>query len=175
MPIITALPGRSWRSGTETFISDIWGSRRNGKTVILASVSDKWEPYNDIQLLSISPGGVRDTLQNGLNRVVWSVWFNEHSPIYIAGDGLREFKHGYWQKVDIPPYFTNRIRGSNINNIFVVGDVAFVAHFNGMSWHYYFDFPLSHGIWSGLAVTENLVVIVGDTSPGAVIAVGRRL
>ncbi|MEJ2636838.1 MAG: hypothetical protein P8184_16300 [Calditrichia bacterium] len=169
--------GTTWQkleSGTETPIVDMWGSRRNGKTVILAAVSTK-EPYADIKLLSISPGGVHDTLQNGLTQIVYSVWFNENSPIYIAGDGLREFKKGRWQEVPIPPYFTHKIRGTAINNIFVLGAFDFVAHFNGMNWHYYTDFPLSYGALVGVAVTENLVVIVGDDGRRAAVVVGRRV
>jgi hypothetical protein len=168
--------GTTWQkleSGTETGIGDMWGSRRNGKTVILACVSTLADPYSDIKLLSISPSSVQDTLQNGLTRIVKSVWFDEHSPIYITGDGLREFKQGRWQEVSIPPYFTRQIRGTAINNIFVVGDVAFVAHFNGMNWHYYTDFPLSYGALVGVAVTKNLVVIVGDDGRRAVIIIGR--
>jgi hypothetical protein len=174
--LIAHYNGTTWQkleSGTETGIGDMWGSRRNGKTVILATVSTRAIPNPDIKLLSVSPSGVRDTLQNGLARIVNSVWFDEHSPIYIAGDGLREFKQGRWQEVPIPTYFTHRIRGTAINNIFVVGYGTSVVHFNGMNWHYYADFPLSYGALVGVAVTENLVVIVGDDGRRAVIVVGR--
>ncbi len=44
---------------------------------------------------------------------------------------------GLWLEVAGPsiiPYYTERIRGAEVNDIFVVGDFGIVAHYNGISW-----------------------------------------
>ncbi len=68
-------------------------------------------------------------------RRVNSIWTNNPLYLYTSGGGVFDNKTGKWEEVKtIPLYYTNRIRGNGINDIFVAGDFGLLAHFNGMRW-----------------------------------------
>ncbi len=55
-----------------------------------------------------------------------------------------------WRRQEeIPLYYTRRIRGNHINDVFVVSDFGMTAHFNGVSWRVFpgnFDDFFIHAI-----------------------------
>jgi hypothetical protein len=75
------------------------------------------------------------------------------------------------------PSFPYRIRGSNANDLFVVGDYTRVWHYNGLTWKMLNSGASTRPLY-GLAVKANFVVAVGadySTIPArAVIYAGRR-
>jgi hypothetical protein len=170
--------GNSWQkleSGTETQINDIWGATdfSSLKKHVLAVVSDEYH-LGDMRILSVHPNGVRDTLNWNFNRRVMSVWFKDHTGIYVCGSGVRVYQHGKWKLLDLTNNFTLRVRGSAPNNIFIVGAYGSVLHYNGYSWHTYPELILSNGKLLGLAVTDNLVVAVGYTDYRGFILTGKK-
>ena len=96
----------------------------------------------------------------------------------VAGDGLY-FQHGIgssWKQFgSLPPYYKTAIRGININNIAVAGDLGLLLHYNGMSWKNCSGATFYPGlIYGHVAIKENLIVASGFIGNNAVAAIGRR-
>lgn len=79
-----------------------------------------------------------------------------------------------WVEMPIPLVSTNRIRGNAINDIWVVGDFGFVAHFNGLSWRTYPEAALNQGNYESVDVLDNIMIAVGWEGSRAVVLTGRR-
>jgi hypothetical protein len=171
--------GSEWRrieSGTDLDITDIWGGTDplTGKTVVLCTSAEKGG-QSENKLFAI------DNNLN-LNEIPWileerdpySAWFKSYVQIYFCGGGVivRNYLGEYYLIEETPQYYTNQIRGSNYNNIFVVGDFGTIAHYNGTTWY---DFGyFTGGVWYGLAVKENIAVAVGVLDRKGIVAMIRR-
>ena len=61
-----------------------------------------------------------------------------------TGEGKRlAFTPGYF------PGFPHRLRGTNGNDMTIVGDYNLIAHFNGVTWRYFSEFSQQdHRLWS---------------------------
>ncbi|MBN2367203.1 MAG: hypothetical protein JXL67_13625 [Calditrichaeota bacterium] len=169
--------GSNWQkleSGTDLPIQDIWGMTdpQTGKQIILAPASTKYT-WNVPLLLNISPAGVSREFLSVYN-LIHSVWFKSLRKVYLCGSGVYCRTNGTWNRLpDLPTIFTNRIRGNDDNDIWVVGDFGIALHFNGVSWREYPQLWLQNGKWEGLAVTNDLVAIVGRKGADAVMVVTR--
>jgi len=175
---ITYYNGSSWQkleSGTTTNINDIWGKTdcRTGKTTILCTVSDRHQE-GEYRLLSISGNTVRDTLNWPYQRRLYGVWFDKYTPVYIVGSGVYKYQNNEWENIPLPNFFTTRVRGTAVNNLFVVGAFGMVSHFNGAKWFTYSQLSLSLGSYEGLAVKDNLMVATGLDHHQGIILMGRR-
>ena len=118
----------------------------------------------------------------GLVVDVTSAWFVPERYYYAVGSGVyhkRLLSDSAWVKY---PYGTvtfhgsSQVRGSNLNDVFVVGSFGEVVHFNGVNWYSYFDrYQLPSGAYGSVAVTEHLVIAVGllDGNRGIAL-IGRR-
>jgi hypothetical protein len=171
--------GTTWQkleSGTETRIDDVWGviDPFSLKQTILAAVSDEYHE-GDKRILSLHPTSVNDTLDWNYNHRVMSVWFTYHSNIYVCGSTIRLYRNGRWNLLNLTDYFTNRVRGSSPNNIFIVGAFGVMLHFNGLSWHQYSELMLSTGKLVSLAVHDDMVVAVGYTAQHGYIITGSLI
>ena len=78
------------------------------------------------------------------------------------------------QITELPSYFSTRVRGTAMNDVFVVGAFGLCGHFNGISWKNYPEVSLPDGSYEGLAVSENLIVAVGFAGSKAVVLRGYR-
>lgn len=59
-----------------------------------------------------------------------------------------------------------------MNDITVVGDFGFIAHFNGVTWYdEQYDFNSGYG---GLSVKGSITAVVGQRNGKALIKVGKR-
>jgi hypothetical protein len=75
----------------------------------------------------------------------------------------------------ITSYLTNAIRGTAANDVFVVGALGELLHFNGSTWMSYRDQTgVTTGQYYAVAVKGDLVVAVGYESSRAIAAIGRR-
>ena len=167
-------------SGTTTNINGIWGAHdaSSGMESVLGVASNILH-QGEYRLLSISGGNASDTLNWPYTDWLKEVWFkNQYSPVYICGSGVKIYKNNTWSEINIPNYFTEAIRGSDYNNIFVVGDFGTAAHFNGASWQTISELS-SVGKFLGVSTKGNTVVICGYSSSGgavgsAVVVVGKK-
>jgi hypothetical protein len=179
---ITHFDGSTWRrieSGTTVEIRDIWGSvdlATNVRTILCASSS----VFDDGEktIVRISQQNVVDTLSWGTGRRVSSVWFSNDDQLFTAGGGVfvRTSGHAWTEQIDLPLIFTERVRGNAPNDVFVVGDFGYLAHWNGANWRYYTDrsFPSFYGSWLSVAVKGDLVVAAGLIGDRAGTIIGRR-
>ncbi len=172
--------GTTWRqleSGTTVSLNDVWGgnNRWMGENQILVAASNKYEG-GEKKLLRINQHGVLDSLAWPMQtRRIHSVWFNLNSRVYTSGGGVFAIQRGNsWTEQQLPLIYTNSIRGTAANDIFVVGDFRFAGHFNGVRWHVYPEIWLGSGLYHSVAAKGNMIVAVGWLGSRGMALVGRR-
>ncbi len=179
----------SWQklqSGTTLQFTDIYGATdlATGKEQILATASQNYPPGKG--LFSIQGNTVKEISTNfnfpGYTTPpeLFSVWFVPQRRYYIVGDGIYEKHHltdSIWKNgpLDITKYATTNIRGTGLNDIFVVGAFGEFLHFNGARWKSFIkQTSLSNGSYSKVAVKRNLIIAVGADNARAVITIVKR-
>ncbi len=161
-------------SGTDANINDIWGvmNQITNERKIFCAVPSGYD-ITKRRILTIDQENNIDSLRwNG--KVVTSIWTNNGKFLYTSGDGIYNNKAGNWtDEISIPFYYTNRIRGNNLNDIFVCGNYGFLAHFNGMNWKVYNEFlQMNTSVFRSIALKNNIVVAVGFDGESALIIIG---
>jgi hypothetical protein len=170
--------GTSWQrieSGTDVNINDVWGAvdLLSGETRIYAGATT-FGSTGERLLLEIHADGTTSSLSWEPQRSIESVWFVSPDKVFVAGGSVFVGKPGGWEEVsELSIYYSERVRGSDRNNAFVVGHFGQVGHFNGMSWRYYPEF-FANGIYYSVNVTENVIVAVGQIGGRAAILRGSR-
>ncbi len=178
---ITYYDGQGWQkleSGIDLPIQDIWGitDLATGEPYILCPASDKYNA-SEKKLLKINVDKqITELPWPFTDRDPYSTWFKSEREIYICGGGVikRNFKGEYKIFSQLPRIFLNKIRGNDINDIFVVGDFGLFAHYNGKSWWVH---PNSfYGTFSSVDVKGNTVVAVGEQNAreGLVMVIKRN-
>ncbi len=173
---IARFNGSLWtriESGTTTNINDVWGYVNvDGNETIYCAVSFVFQ-LGDQKILTIMNNNV-DSLSWNTGRRVHSVWTNSKNYVYTAGGGIFENKRGYWNEItEVPLYYSDNIRGTENDNIFVCGDFGLFAHFNGSTWKTYDELYIQ-GIYFSVAVKNNIVITVGLEGNRAIIVKGLR-
>ncbi len=103
-----------------------------------------------------------------------SIWTRNNSIFYTAGDGVFDNKNNSWnQIVELPPFYSNNIRGNALNDIFVCGDFGLLSHFNGLTWTTYNEHYMQ-GILFSVALKNNTIVTVVLRGSKAIIIKGER-
>ncbi|MBS4033824.1 MAG: glucosyl transferase [Ignavibacterium sp.] len=177
--------GSQWtkiESGTSLPIRDIWGdfNTKTNKYEILA-VAAEIDINMGSKVLRIEDNSVTEESNIGLSWDVGGIWFKSGSKYYVAGAGIH-YKHSLndsiWNRYPqgiVTNYTGDGIRGNNVNDVFATGSFLEIAHFNGVSWHNYFNVLSS---WSGVlgrpAVKGNLMVAGGSEGSSALVVIGRR-
>ena len=180
--MITHYNGTNWQkieSGTTTNLNDIWGyyDQVNYNLSVLTVASNIFQ-QGEHRLLAISGNLTVDTLNWQNTQSLKGLWFaGKYLPVYVCGGGIREYKQGGWSTLNLPPYFTNSIRGSDVNDVIAVGDYGFITHYNGVSW--YSQNLSSNYELSSVAIKNNTVAIAGYSTNGfvvgsAIIIIGKR-
>lgn len=169
--------GTWWRveSGIGVRLNDVWGGNNPwvGGNVVLVAASNKFDP-GEMKLLRIRSGVVDNLPWPMQSRRIHSVWFDRQSSVYTSGGGVFRLKGGgVWSEQPVPLIYTDCIRGSLPNSIWVAGDFGIMAHFNGYSWRDFLELRVS-GIYYSVAVTDNMVFAVGYVGARAVIQRGVR-
>jgi hypothetical protein len=179
--------GTNWQrieSGTALNINDIWGDY-NDKTQeweILAACGNilhGWEDERAIIRISTSN---QSSLLNSTGAIwpISGVWFKANRRYYVIGSGIyNKYKliDSSWNKdfANVTSYHTNKIKGSNINDIIIVGAYGETLHFNGYNWKSFINETfLSNGTFLSADIKNNLNVAVGYQSAQAVLLVGQR-
>jgi len=166
--LILHYDGVEWHeldSGTTTPVIDIWGhvNSKNGSKLVLANISyDWWYTEGDYRIVSLHDDHVVDTLQWKWprDRPLMSLWWDDHTPVYVAGGGVALYDSAWHTVNEVPNYGMYKIRGSAWNNIFAVGAYGMIVHYNGASWHNYQELMFD-GALKSVAVKERIVVAIG--------------
>jgi hypothetical protein len=168
-------------SGTDLPFQDIWGD--NGE--VLAIASDIFG-FGGQYLINISGNTVNQISTDITTASAFSsVWFQSNRKYFLAGNGVYT-KHNLldaeWEldpiSQPLETYFYS-IRGSNLNNIVTVGEGSYIAHFNGVTWKVYNELRNPPDRLSSVAVTENMIVAVGNKYVNGIenyglVYIGRR-
>lgn len=173
--LIAHYNGLDWQrieTGTDNIINDIYGI---GDTAI-ATVSDKYD-FGEFKILIIDGLIVDDKnlIWPYSNKPPYSVWFNNNNKIWVCGAGLHYYINNAWIEYKSIPTssFLNRVRGAQINDVYIAGDFGFLGHFNGKTWCDYSDYT-SNGIFESLDYKNGIVVAVGYDYPKAKIKMGYK-
>ena len=162
---ITHHDGQSWHlveSGTDISIQDIWGydDPVSGELLVLAVASKKFE-FVVPKLFQLNNNSAMDVFFPVFNRP-HGIWFQSPRKMYVCGIGIQAKANDQWMmEPDLPPIFYNRIHGSALNDIWVVGDFGIVLHFNGIRWKQFPEFWLTSGNYEGLSMKGKLAVAAG--------------
>lgn len=184
---IAHFDGMRWQrieSGTDWPIQDIWGdvNSKTGEIEILCVASDieRWRGMEIIKILGDNT--VKFVSKDGLPVSLRSIWFKRRN-YYVAGDGLyftRDLNLGWRRIGGILRLYKEKIRGQDVNDVFLVGDFGLVAHFNGLSWRNYTGVELPYGdsIYVGVDIKGDIVSIVGVKASGrylrGIALIGKR-
>jgi hypothetical protein len=166
-------------SGTELDVNDIWGEVVGGETEILAVASKKH--LNEGQkLLSIKNNSVEDLPIGNLPWSLSGVWFKPGSKYYIVGDGifyrdtLRTAVPWEGGANILTSFYSNAIRGNDLNDVFVVGAFGDVLHYNGSSWMIYPELRMNSGSLYSVSVKDDIVAAAGTVDNTATVIRGKR-
>jgi hypothetical protein len=172
--------GQSWQkieSGTDLTIQDIWGSYddETDESYILCPACLKFEAVEPKLLCINSDHSVSEENWPYPNNDTYSVWFKDKDNVFICGGGAykRDFQGKYTRFTQLPKIFMNRIRGNDINDIFIAGDFGILAHYNGKNWREFTEFNEVNSFWS-LDFKNDIAVAVGYKGIKAVIYMIKR-
>jgi hypothetical protein len=170
--------GTSWKkieSGTDIDINDVWGiidPITNSRKVFCA-VSFVLQ-LGEHKILTLDENNKVDSIPWNTGRRVGSVWTSDGKKFYTGGGGVFQNKSGNWnEETSIPLYYTNRVRGNGLNDVFVGGDFGLLAHFNGVEWKVYQEFLFSASSLS-ITVSQDIIAAVGRFGERALIILGKR-
>ncbi len=158
-------------------INDVYGviDPKNNNLKVFCAVSFILQ-LGEHKILTIDKNNKVDSLQWNTGRRVGSIWSNKGRIVYTSGGGVFNNKVGYWvEETAIPLYYTNRIRGNGLNDIFAVGDFALLSHYNGMQWNIYKEFlQIPATSFNSITVKDNIIAIVGYSRDKALIIIAKR-
>jgi len=175
--------GTNWQrieSGTTLEFMDIYGANnsKTGKQEIIA-VSTQNLPL-DKAIFKIDGNTATQISSTPIQWELFSCWFIPNRHYYVVGSGIYEkinLAGSNWKNepLDITHYGTSRIRGSALNDVFVVGAFGEILHYNGFSWKSFLpELGTFNGSYGSLDIKENLVAITGLESAKAKITIGHR-
>jgi hypothetical protein len=168
-------------SGTELPIQDIWGvvDEVTGETIVLMVASRSSTPPLGKALLQIREGNISFISDNGLSTAIKSVWIADVETRYIVGAGVFTWdsNHDYWVEDTLnnhPLLYKHAVRGTGINDVYVVGAYGHVSHYNGSTWRHFVmgDVPSFYGKYKAVSVTNKIMVAVGWLDQSCVILRG---
>ncbi|MBK9097189.1 MAG: hypothetical protein IPM14_03525 [bacterium] len=163
-------------SGTETYLSDIWGTIEPIDDEQIKYITGlHLQPQDETKLLRINDQNIVQDLNWSINSDLSSVWTNKSFPIYVAGNKLFTNKTGDWQEIpDISfQYYISCVRGSALNDIVVCGTLGLIAHYNGVDWTTFGQISTG-AIFSSIEIKGNTICAVGELGTDAIIVLGKR-
>ncbi|HSW53547.1 MAG TPA: hypothetical protein VLH59_00540 [Ignavibacteriaceae bacterium] len=177
--------GSKWTkivSGTDLNINDIWGgyNEKTNEWEILA-VASNVNTSTDRTLIKINNITSQIISSSPIQWSLRTVWFMPSRQYFVAGSGIYEkhnLKENEWlnNPLDITTFYTNRIRGNEINDVVGIGAFGDFVHFNGTGWKVnYQDSKLNYGSYLSLDIKENIVAAVGLEYNQAVILIASKI
>ena len=189
--------GSGWtkiESGTQMLLTDIYGDNNN-IYIAAADVNHGSGAVLKVDNLQISTlvesdvVDVSDIFKPKLFGATVAVWVDEKNTLYTGCDLFYRYKLGKWDYVKslIGNYiggnnwskywsYIGGIRGNQSNDLWICGERNTLRHFNGVSWQQIGNpyNPDSYLVWRGLAVKDNITVVVGNEGTLANIMLLKR-
>jgi hypothetical protein len=178
----------------EVQLTDIWGSPRGGVVWASGYYTDQPGTYlfkYDGSNWRMAYDGTNSRFSftpDSISGIISTVWTNSNKKVFVgAGAGIfLSEANANWKSRLITPFgwlrtFPKKIRGNDINDMFIVGTYNFIGHYNGMTskvYSQFLNYSNQNHIYS-VAQKGNLVVAVGYSADGpistkAVVYIGRR-
>ena len=158
-------------SGTTTNINDVCGIIEDGKSIVYCTVSSMFNPPQDKKILKITDGNV-DSVSWEMDRIVYGCWTNNKNFLFVCGEGVFINKFGSWKQATLPAITTNSIRGDEINDVFAVGSLGTIFHFNGISWQVLSSYTQKENY--RVDFKNNIVAICGYYNGKGFVDIGKR-
>jgi hypothetical protein len=143
--------GSEWQkieSWTDVNLTDVWGSPY-GKVVWACG----WEDFKPTVLLRIENNIVRKVWEkinpytlntDSLSGLLTSVWLQNDKKLFVLSDyGIFKCQSSTKGEAKPIPFPTTwrgfpwRVRGNNLNDLFIVGEYFMIAHYNGITYKHY--------------------------------------
>jgi hypothetical protein len=181
---IAHFDGSSWQklnSGTSLDFHDIWGEKNviTGEIQIIAIASQAYDFPLKTEIFTLNGTTVRkiQTVGDGYT----TCWFIPSKKYYLGGNGMawkRSLTDTVWNKFPLGEptrCYLGRIRGNGLNDILTVGSFMEITHFNGDTWHNYFEeVPYSDAALGSLFIRDNTVIAGGSIGQEALMLIGKR-
>ena len=109
----------------------------------------------------LEKGNILEDKKLLFDEFVSSLWFKNNSKIFIGGKNVNILnRNNTYTKHEIETTsFITKIRGTDINNVFLIAYGGEIFHFNGKTCKKLIQEPAS---LNGLYVTSNMVIAVGS-------------
>lgn len=164
-------------SGTETYLSDIWGIVEpiDGEQIKYIT-GLHLQPQDETKLLRMNEQNIVQDLNWDINSDLSSVWTNKSFPIYAGGNQLFTNKTGGWEQIPdiLFQYYITCIRGSALNDIAICGTLGLIGHYNRVEW-ITFGQIAPDAIFSSIEIKGNTICAVGELGRDAIIVLGKRV
>lgn len=165
-------------SGTTTNINGIWGINdpATNNSLVLCTVSNRYQ-LGDHKLLSISDNTAAEYFPWPYT-TLYGIWFNSSSNIFIVGGKAYVYKNDSLEIFGVPSdYYLTRVKGNDLNDVYIATAGAEILHFNGMNWVRMSDGI--YGSYEGMDVKGNTVALAGYNIEGGmvgrgVVTIGKR-
>jgi hypothetical protein len=92
------------------------------------------------------------------------LWTSPSGELYSCGRGIHKWNGTIWTQLFDHPNILYRIAGTSDNNIFVVGHLGTVLHFNGRDWYQFKQFANPDAVLGGVWTDGTEVFVVGFTA-----------
>ncbi len=169
--------GSSWtkiESGTDVDLLDIWGSPNGEKIWVCGN-----EDFKPTVLLTIKNNKVdilysseKNLFSYGFYRLsgsFMSLWSDNKNILHILTeyDLYKIYKDDVntpiplWKKRN-EQIATRKVRGTKENDIFIVGEIGELCHYNGVSWKTYSELSKKFKEYKSISVNKNIAVAVGQ-------------
>jgi hypothetical protein len=175
--------GTNWQrivTGTDLEFLDIYGatdSKTNQQQILAVCTRN----YPLDKAIYIIEGNTANLIScTPIQWELFSCWFIPNKKYYVVGDGIYEKTNlsiNSWKDngFNITHYATTKIRGNDINDVFVVGAFGEIIHYNGFSWKSFLpELGIFNGSYGSVDIKGNLVAITGFESAKAKITIGQR-
>jgi hypothetical protein len=140
-----------------TFLLDPVASESKRQYYFLNRNSDTWRILDSAK---VEPGNVQ---------FKWGyadLWTSPQGKMYSSEYGLYRWDNATWSKIFDSDRPLVRINGSGDDNIFIVGALGTVLHYNGLDWYQYEQFQSPNIIYTGVWTDGKEVFIAGHTYGG---------
>jgi hypothetical protein len=166
---------------TDLNIYDIYGNQRSNSNEydILAVASNLLVSY-DKKILQLSNTSIDSLSTTNIPYGLHGIWFQSNRLCIVVGYGVytKHLAHQSanipWTQNDITQFYLYDVKGNNVNDLIAVGGFGEIMHFNGISWHSYFQTTAINGNYERVSINKNICAVVGSKGNGAVIAIGER-
>jgi len=171
--------GINWKkieSNTASNITDIWGPDINfssNSTIYCAATDFSLQNNGIIKVFEDNSKVEQYNWDTG--EFIVTLWLKAEFPIYAAGAETFVNINGVWDIIEFNSSSVPlKIRGRELNDIFVAGSRGLLMHYNGVNWYKISDQVLESDYLSSISLYNNNIIIGGQFQNRGKIIIGNR-